>query len=200
MTRKELAALRTDTNPQNRLNIAGRIKTTEEWIRLYDKYMSDRQRMQDRGIRLENYMSINEYKKRYVKEWQARRPNVIKNIPRALLYSDQLISTKQASAISEYFSTANVEAFLEKNKKLAKYEALYYSREENRGKKYGGVKSIAISEEQEDSLRKLAAMGIKSVRTEAFHSEYMRVKDVMKKYNESRGNKRDSWFYLIFYV
>lgn len=206
MNKKQRDELRMSTNY---LDIASKILTPERLTTLYDRYLGEYQKKMDAGIRLEGYSSKTEFAERWARVWAAGDRNMRKNPMRAIVNADQKISGYQAEAISEQFTTEKVKSFLEKNKARLNREKQFFEAEENKGKTYKGALGVKLTKEQQQALENMAKMGKSKIRTQAFHEEYLKVKDVMKNYYKSispdqkatnRSGSAGSWFYEIFYI
>lgn len=206
MNRKELRELRMSTDYAA---TAKKLLSDERLAELYDRYLTAYQKKVDAGIRLEGYSSKDEFAERWARVWAAGDKNMRKNPMRAIVNADQKISSYQAEAIAEQFTTKNVESFLEKNKARLSLEKQFHKAKDNEGKTYKGFRGVELTGEQEEALRKMAEMGKNKIRTQAFHEAYLKVKDVMKDYYKSispeqkatgHAGNAGSWFYEIFYV
>lgn len=206
MNKKQRAELRMSTNYAKTASI---IMSPEQLASRYDRYLEEYQKRVEKGIRLEGYSSKEEFAERWARVWSAGDANMRKNPMRAIVNADQKISSDQAEAIAEQFSTKNVEAFLEKNTARLSLEKQFHKAKDNEGKTYKGFRGVELTDEQEEALREMARMGKNKIRTQAFHEQYLKVKDVMKDYYKSispgqkatgRAGNAGSWFYEIFYV
>lgn len=206
MNKKQRAELRMSTNYAKTASI---IMSAEELAKRYDKYMEEYQKRVDRGVRLEGYSSKQEFAERWARVWATGDSNMRKNPLRAIVNSDQKISSDQAAAIHEYFNEESVQKFLNLQEKREKAAMLWRAKKGNENREYKGIYAVDLTEEEKAALKKMAELGINKVKTQEFHDAYMKVKGIMKEYHASLSEKQrrknregssGSWFYEIFYV
>lgn len=206
MNKKQRAELRMSTNYAKTASI---IMTPEQLASRYDRYLEEYQKRVERGIRLEGYSSKEEFAERWARAWATGDANIRKNPLRAIVNSDQKISSDQAAAIHEYFTEKSVQKFLDLQEKREKAARLWRAKKGNENREYKGIYAVDLTEEEKAALKKMAELGINKVKTQEFHDAYMKVKGIMKDYYSSLNDKQKrknregnsgSWFYEIFYV
>lgn len=206
MNKKQRAELRMSTNYAKTASI---IMTPEQLASRYDRYLEEYQKRVEMGIRLEGYSSKEEFAERWARVWATGDANMRKNPLRAIVNSDQKISSDQAAAIHEYFTEENVQKFLDLQEQRKEDARLWRKKRGNKNREYKGIPAVDLTEEEKAALKKMAELGIKKVKTQEFHDAYMKVKDIMKDYYSSLNDKQKrknregiggSWFYEIFYV
>lgn len=206
MNKKQRAELRMSTNYAKTASI---IMTPEQLSDRYDRYLEEYQKRVEKGIRLEGYSSKEEFAERWGRVWATGDAKMRKNPLRAIVNSDQKISSDQAAAIHEFFTEENVNKFFNLQEKREKALTLWRKKKKNKNREYQGIYAIDLTEEEKEALLKMAKMGINKVKTQEFHDAYMKVKDIMKDYYSTLNDKQKrknregnsgSWFYEIFYV
>ena len=189
--------------------IAGLLKTEEEWSYYYDRFVDKLQDLRDKGVRIGEIPSQSDFAKQWAKGYKSGDPSFRKNPMRQILESQKKVSQAQAEAWREGFTTENVDKFLAEQQRLVDDFAKWKGVEENRGKLYEKPTGITLSEEQQQALKNIAALGPRAIRTTKFLQEYNKVKDIMKEYyktiakdqrRESSKGRSGSWFYEIWYL
>lgn len=185
------------------------IMTPEQLADRYDRYLEEYQKRVEKGIRLEGYSSKEEFAERWGRVWATGDAKMRKNPLRAIVNSDQKISSDQAAAIHEFFTEENVNKFFNLQEKREEALTLWRKKKKNKNREYQGIYAIDLTKEEKEALLKMAKMGINKVKTQEFHDAYMKVKDIMKDYYSTLNDKQKrknregnsgSWFYEIFYV
>lgn len=190
--------------------IADMLKTPEEWRRYYDRFKDEYARLKERGIRVGQLPSMQDFKEQWARGYKLGTKEFKKNPMRQILESQKKVSELQAKSWREGFTTESVERFLSENQRRRDAFAEWQSKKENAGKEYGLPTGIHLTKEQQRALRQLAKLGPRQARSQKFMELYEKVKDVMKEYYKSipegqrkmdkQTGKRGSWFYEIWYL
>lgn len=190
--------------------IADMIKTPEEWDRYYDRFKDEYARLKERGVRVGQLPSKQDFKEQWARGYKYGSKEFKKNPMRMIAESQKIVSQLQAEAWRKGFTDESVERFLTENKKLRDAFAKWQGVKENENAVYELPKGIALTKKQESALRKLAKLGPQQARSQKFLDLYNQVKDVMKEYYKSiplekrhmdkQTGKRGSWFYEIWYL
>ena len=190
--------------------IAGMLKTEEEWSYYYDRFLDKLQDLRDKGMRIGEVPAMSDFAKQWAHGYKSGDPGFRKNPMRHILESQKKVSKAQAEAWKEGFTEDNVDKFIAEQQRLVKEFAKWQGVAENEGKLYEKPTGIKLTEEQEQALKNIAALGPRNIRTTKFLDEYNKVKDIMKEYyktipksqrKEAKGTgKSGSWFYEIWYL